>query len=140
VLDTSIRIGTKLFVWNIPLTQSVALIPSTSSRASTAMSGRGRAGAHHLLELRLRGLALRRGGEPITIPATGESAGEGFLIPTFFNIGGPQNITVQVDLGSLRLMLPFPYGMRGFELGENNLYGSIIGAIRARWTCRAARD
>jgi hypothetical protein len=69
-------------------------------------------------------------GNTISIPAEGDSAGEGFLIPTFFNIGGPQSITVQVDLGSIRKMLPYPYDQRGFELNENNLYGSTIGAIR----------
>lgn len=129
VLDTSIRIGTKLFVWNIPLTQSVALILEyffTSFDGDERPLGGQARTTYWSYDFAVSLFAEE--GNTITIPATGESAGEGFLIPTFFNIGGPQNITVQVDIDSLRLRLPFPYGMRGFELGENNLYGSIIGA------------
>lgn len=129
VLDTSVRIGPKLFVWNIPLTQSVALI---AEYFYTTFEGdeepRGGQARTIYWSYDFRTSLYAEEGNTISIPATGDGAGEGFLIPTFFNIGGPQNITVQVDLNALRLMLPFPYGQRGFEAGENNLYGSIIGA------------
>ncbi|MGI5817935.1 MAG: FlgD immunoglobulin-like domain containing protein [Armatimonadota bacterium] len=130
VLDTSVRLGRKLFVWNIPLTQSVALI---AEHFATTLGGdeqpRGGQARTTYWSYDFAVSLFAEEGNTISIPASGDSAGEGFLIPTFFNIGGPQNITVQVDLGSLRLMLPFPYGMRGFEASENNLYGSTIGAI-----------
>lgn len=130
ILDTSVRIGKKLFVWNIPLTQSVALI---AEHFYTTFDGneepRGGQARTTYWSYDFAVSLFAEEGNTISIPATGGSAGEGFLIPTFFNIGGAQNITVQVDLGSLRLRLPFPYGKRGFELGENNLYGSTIGAI-----------
>lgn len=129
VLDTSVRIGPKLFVWNIPLTQSVALICeyfyTTFEGDEQPRGGQART-IYWSYDFRVSLYAEE--GNVINIPSEGEGAGEGFLIPTFFNIGGPQNITVQVDLGSLRRMLPFPYGQRGFEAGENNLYGSIITA------------
>jgi len=129
VLDTSVRIGPKLFVWNIPLTQSVALI---AEHFYTTFGGdeepRGGQARTTYWSYDFRVSLYAEEGNTISIPATGEGAGEGFLLPTFFNIGGPQNITVQVDLGSLRRMLPFPYGQRGFEVGETNLYGSIITA------------
>ncbi len=129
VLDTSVRIGNKLFVWNIPLTQSIALI---AEYYYTTFGGdeepRGGTVRTTYWSYDFAVSLFAEEGNTITIPATGEAAGEGFMIPTFFNIGGPQNITVQVDIDSLRLRLPFPYGRRGFELGENNLYGSIIGA------------
>lgn len=129
VFDTSVRIGPKLFVWNIPLTQSVALI---AEHFYTTFEGdeqpRGGQARTTYWSYDFRVSLFAEEGNVISIPSSGEGAGEGFLIPTFFNIGGPQNITVQVDLGSLRLMLPFPYGERGFEAGENNLYGSVLGA------------
>lgn len=129
VLDTSVRLGKKLFVWNIPLTQSIALIAeyfiTNFDGNEQPLGGQART-TYWSYDFAVSLFAEE--GNTISIPATGDAAGEGFLIPTFFNIGGPQNITVQIDLGSLRLMLPFPYGQRGFELGENNLYGSTIAA------------
>ncbi|MFW6156469.1 MAG: hypothetical protein ACOC7J_04045, partial [Armatimonadota bacterium] len=129
VLDTSVRIGKKLFVWNVPLTQSVALIVehffTTFDGDEEPRGGQART-TYWSYDFAVSLFAEE--GNTINIPASGDSAGEGFLIPTFFNIGGPQNVTVQVDLGSLRKYLPFPYGKRGFELSENNLYGSTIGA------------
>ncbi|MGC9318726.1 MAG: FlgD immunoglobulin-like domain containing protein [Armatimonadota bacterium] len=131
VLDTSVRIGPKLFVWNIPLTQSVALI---AEHFYTTFEGdeqpRGGQARTTYWSYDFRTSLYAEEGNTISIPASGDGAGEGFLIPTFFNIGGPQNITVQVDLGSLRRDLPFPYGQRGFELGENNLYGCIVAATQ----------
>ncbi|MFO8081123.1 MAG: FlgD immunoglobulin-like domain containing protein [Armatimonadota bacterium] len=130
VLDTSLRLGEKLFVWNVPLTRSVALIAeyyfTTIDGDEQPRGGQART-TYWSYDFAVSLFAEE--GNTISIPATGDNAGEGFLIPTFFNIGGPQNITVQIDLGSLRLMLPFAYGQRGFERGENNLYGSTIGAI-----------
>jgi hypothetical protein len=129
VLDTSIRVGPKLFIWNIPLTQAIALVAehfyTNVEGDETPRGGQART-TYWSYDFAVSLFAEE--GNLITIPGTGENAGEGFLIPTFFNIGGPQNITVQVDLGSLRRMLPFPYGQRGFESNENNLYGSIIDA------------
>lgn len=131
VLDTSERLGPKLFVWNIPLTESVALIAehffSLPGGDEVPRGGQART-IYWSYDFAVSLYAEE--GNVIDIPSTGPYAGEGFLLPTFFNVGGPQNITVQVDLNGMRLMLPYPYGMRGFELGENNLYGSIIDADR----------
>lgn len=131
VFDTSIRIGKKLFVWNIPLDRSVALI---AQHYYTTFTGdeepRGGQARTTYWSYDFAVSLFAEEGNTISIPSEGDGAGEGFLIPTFFNIGGPQNVTVQVDLGSIRKMLPFTYGKRGFEVGENNLYGSTIDAIR----------
>lgn len=67
----------------------------------------------------------------MVIPSSGEGAGEGFLIPTFFNIGGPQRVTVQIDLAGLRGQYPFPYGVRGFDPGQNDFYGAVLGGPQA---------
>ncbi len=133
VLDTSIHAAPKLFTWNIPLPESVALIVE---HYSTDGSGN---------ELPLGGQALTiywsydfgvslyaEEGNVISVPGSGEGAGEGFLIPTFFNIGGPQLVTVQVDLNGLRAYYPYPFGMRGFDKGENNVYGGILGAVSGK--------
>ncbi len=141
VLDTSIRIGPKLFVWNIPLTQAVALLVehffTTSSGDEEPRGGQART-TYWSYDFAVSLYAEE--GNTIDIPSTGDGAGEGFLIPTFFNVGGPQLITVQVDLGSQRLMLPFPYGVRGFEAGENNLYGGIIGAVEGDIQATGGQD
>ncbi len=130
IFDTSVHIGKKLFVWNIPLTQSVALIVehffTTIDGDEEPRGGQVRT-TYWSYDFAVSLFAEE--GNTISIPERGDGAGEGFLIPTFFNIGGPQNITVQVDLGSLRKRLFYPYGQRGFEAGENNLYGSTPGAI-----------
>ena len=67
-------------------------------------------------------------GNIMDIPASGGFAGEGFLLPTFFNIGGPQRVTVEIEAANLSRLYPYPYMQRGFGSGDNNLYGGIIGA------------
>jgi len=130
VLDTSVHTGPKMFTWNIPLTQSVALIVehySTDSNGNEQPLGGQALTIYWNYDFSVSLYAEE--GNTIPIPASGEGAGEGFLIPTFFNIGGPQRITVQIDLNGLRAYYPYPYGMRGFNPGENNIYGAILGAI-----------
>lgn len=130
VLDTSIRVGPKLFTWNIPLPQSVALIVEhyqTTADGDELPRGGQATTIYWSYDFSVSLYAEE--GNVISIPESGEGAGEGFLIPTFFNIGGPQRITVQLDLNGLRAYYPYPYGMRGFQPGENNIYGAVIGAI-----------
>jgi len=126
ILDTSERLGPKLFVWNIPLGQSVALIAEHYFSLPGDEEPRGGQARTTYWAWDFAVSLFAEEGNIIDIPASGAGAGEGFIIPTFFNIGGPQNITVQIDLNGQRLMLPYPYATRGFELNENNFYGSII--------------
>jgi hypothetical protein len=130
VLDTSIHVGPKLFTWNIPLPESVVLIVEHyATDGSGNEQPRGGQALTIYWSYDFSSSLYAEEGNIISVPASGEGAGEGFLIPTFFNIGGPQRITVQVDLNGLRAYYPYPYGMRGFEKGENNLYGAILGAV-----------
>lgn len=128
VLDTSIRIGQKLYTWNIPLPDSVMLITelyqTTATGDETPLGGTART---HYWDDTYTIDQYAEEGNIITIPAGGSTPGEGFLVPTFYTIGGPQRITVQIDVNDLRRYYAYPYGMRGFELGENNLYGAIVG-------------
>lgn len=133
VLDTSIHTGPKLFTWNIPLPESVVLIVehySTDGLGNEDPRGGQALTIYWNYDFTVSLYAEE--GNVVSVPASGEGAGEGFLIPTFFNIGGPQRITVQVDLNGLRAYYPYPYGMRGFEQGENNFYGAIVGAISGK--------
>lgn len=129
VLDTSVRLGSKLYTWNIPLPDAVALI---CELYETLPDGDERPFGgvlqtrywNHEFNIQL----YAEEGNVINIPPGGTTPGEGFLLPTFFNIGGPTRITVEMNGAGLRREYPFPYGQRGFELSENNLYGVIIGA------------
>ena len=128
VLDTSIRTGSKLYTWNIPLEQSVALIVehylTGPDGDESPRGGQGRA-IYWNYDFTLNLYAEE--GNVIDVSASGDSAGEGYLIPTFFNIGGPQRVTVQIDLNGLRDLYAYPYGVRGFEPGENDFYGAVLG-------------
>ncbi len=128
VLDTSVRVGLKLYTWNVPLEQSVALIVEhyfTGAGGDESPRG-GEAQTiywdhTHTLQL------YAEEGNSIYIPASGSGAGEGFLMPTFFNIGGAQRITIQVDLNGLQGIYIYPYMQRSFDPAGNNLYGSPLG-------------
>lgn len=129
VLDTSVRTGDKLYTWNIPLTQAVGLIcelyETLPDGDEDPFGGQARTVYwNDAFDIQL----YAEEGNIIEIPPGGTTPGEGFLLPTFFNIGGPQRVTVQVDVAGLRRYYPFPYGMRGFDPGENNVYGAILGA------------
>ena len=128
VLDTSVRTGSKLYTWNIPLEQSVALIAehyvTDGDGSEWPRGGQGRL-IYWNYDFTLNLYAEE--GNVIDIPASGDGAGEGYLIPTFFNIGGPQRVTAQLDLNGLRDMYPYPYGVRGFESDESDFYGGLLG-------------
>ena len=132
VLDTSVRAGSKLYTWNIPLEQSVALIAEhyvTDASGNESPRG-GQARCIYWNHSRTLSLYAEEG-YVIDVAGSGASAGEGYLIPTFFNVGGPQLITVQIDLNGLRAEYPYPYGVRGFDPGENDFYGGIRGGPEA---------
>lgn len=127
VLDTSVRAGLKEYTWNIPLDNAVVLICEhylTDEEGSEWVRGGQARTVYWSFDFSVNLYAEE--GNLIDIPTGGDTPGEGFLIPTFFNIGGAQRITVQLDLNGLRSYYPFPYGVRGFDPGQNNLYGGIL--------------
>jgi len=127
VLDTSVRSGLKEYTWNIPLDSAVVLIVEhylTDEVGNEYVRGGQARAIYWSFDFSVNLFAEE--GNLIDVPTTGDTPGEGFLIPTFFNIGGPQRITVQIDLNGLSSNYPFPYGVRGFDPGENNLYGGIL--------------
>jgi len=132
VLDTSIHTGLKLYTWNIPLEQAVALI---AEHYLTGLDGdespRGGVGRTIYWNYDFTLSLYSEEGNVINIPASGAGAGEGFLIPTFYNIGGAQRLTVQLDLNGLRGQYPYPYRVRGFDPGQNDFYGGVLGGPSA---------
>jgi hypothetical protein len=127
-LDTSATVGLKVFTWNIPLPDAVALI---CEHYSTSPEGdetpRGGTGYLSYFSYDFTVNLPTEEGNQIEIPSGGDAAGEGFLIPTFYNIGGPERITVQLDLNGLWARYPYAYGVREFDPGKNNVYGVMIG-------------
>ena len=122
-LDTSVTVGPKLFTWNIPLTDAVALIVEyyeTDPTGNETPLG-GTAFTVYWRWDFAKQLFAQEGNEIVI------AAGEGFLIPTFYNIGGPQRITVQIEINGLWARYPYPYGVRAFDPGQPNVYGAIIG-------------
>ena len=130
VLDTSVHLGPKLYTWNIPLETSVALISELYTTLpggdETPMGAQART-VYWSYDFSVKLYAEE--GNIMDIPASGGFAGEGFLLPTFFNIGGPQRVTVEIEAANLSRRYPYPYMQRGFGSGDNNLYGGIIGAV-----------
>ncbi len=127
-LDTSVTVGPKLFTWNVPLTDSVILVVEyyeTDPTGNETPLG-GTAYTIYWSWDFTKQLFAQEGNE-IVIPPTGDSAGEGFLIPTFYNIGGPQCITVQIEINGLWARYPYANGVRAFDPGQPNIYGAIIG-------------
>lgn len=141
VLDTSVRLGPKLYTWNIPLEQSVALIcelyETLPGGDEQPFGGQART-IYWNFENNIQLFAEE--GNLIDIPSGGATPGEGFLLPTFFNIGGPQRITVQVDVAGLRRFYIYPYGKRGFSAGENNIYGGILNTARGTIDVKGGND
>ncbi len=129
ILDTSVHTGLKLYTWNAPLEDAVILI---TDHYLTGPNGdeSPRSGTPRLIYWNYDytlSLYSEEGNVMPTIAATGPGAGETQLIPSFSSVGGPQRITVQLDVNGLRGMYPYAYGVRGFNPGENNFWGSVMG-------------
>ncbi|MCE5239069.1 hypothetical protein LLH23_11305 [bacterium] len=128
VLDTSVQVGKKLYTWNVPLEDSVALIcelyQTSGAGDETPLGGT----AATVYWDYTNGVELyAEEGNAIAISSSGATPGEGYLIPTFYNVGGAQRITVQIDVEGLRGEYAYPYAKRGFDSSSNNLYGAIVG-------------
>ncbi|MBC7329508.1 hypothetical protein H5T88_04035 [bacterium] len=57
------------------------------------------------------------------------SDGIGYVAPTFFNIGGPQRVTIEFPIGSITVSIPFPYGFVGTKAEPNNIYGALLTGL-----------
>lgn len=123
VLDTSVRGGFKLYVFNVPLEIGV-LIAICYYR--TTPDGN---------EIPLSALAQLRYSNDMSDDLYAEEgneadivSGEGFIAPQFFNIGGPNLIRIDIAVEGIRTTVYFPYDVRGETNKENPIFGGLIGA------------
>ncbi|MGQ9731032.1 MAG: hypothetical protein ACUVX8_07120 [Candidatus Zipacnadales bacterium] len=144
-LDTSISIGRKLLVWNVPV-QSVdylgnvtdgvmlILVYYTTDPSGNEMARSGTAQLTYWDYTLTRSLFAQEGYE-IVIPSDPNVPGMGLLFPNFFNVGGAQRVTVQLELDGLYGRYPFPLSSRRMVEprqsvweNETSIYGTIVGA------------
>jgi hypothetical protein len=122
VLDTSVAIGEKLYAAPYPLHETVALELDYYRTLSTGdeqpFSGTG-----HLSYSGWDGVPyFPYEGSEVPI-----SAGQGFLSPTFANVGGPQRISIEASVGQQQALAYFPYAVSGPQ-NENEFFGITVGA------------
>jgi hypothetical protein len=60
--------------------------------------------------------------------------GIGYVAPTFFNIGGPQRVTIEFPIKGIDVSIPFPYGVVGTEAEPNNIYGALLSGSEGTLT------
>jgi hypothetical protein len=149
-LDTSVTVGPKLFCWNVPVHsieqsgESNGVILWVEYYDTDPIGGETpKGGTAELTYWNYNfqsALFANEGNEifipAVTDPAKGQTAGQGLLFPNFFNVGGAQRITVQMDLNGLGGRYPFAYDVRGFVedppgsgnyVNTHSIYGVIIG-------------
>ncbi|NLO72871.1 MAG: hypothetical protein GX100_02020 [candidate division WS1 bacterium] len=128
ILDTSVHGGLKLYTWNAPTVDGVILLVdhylTSADGDESPRGGTGRL-TYWNYDFSLS-LYVEPSDTTVTVPASGPGAGEGALFPKFTSIGGPQRITVQLDLNGMRGQYPYPYGVRGDQSGENDFYGAVM--------------
>lgn len=127
-LDTSVSLGDRLYVYNLPQENSVILILDyfTVSADGTERPRGGTAALEFWDYTYQFSLFVQEGYECI-IPGVGTDAGQGFYIGSLYNIGGAQRLTVTLQLGAILQSVTFPYMVRGAEEGGNSFLGAMLG-------------
>jgi len=133
VLDTSITLGRKLYVASIPMNESVSInlhLFTTSPDGDETPQG----GTAHLVYSNYASDDLfAEEGYETDIPAIGEDAGYGYISPSFYNIGGPSRVRIDIAVGPLATTVFFPYNVSGPFGGDpfapfNPLFGTVLGS------------
>lgn len=130
VLDTSITGGDKFFIYSLPQQNSVLLIVNYYSTA-TLGNEQPKGGTVNLdyYDYTHTYSLFAAEGYRIDIPDTGTDAGQGFLAPTFFNIGidGAQRVFVELKLGNLFRTVYYPYEVSAPGGSQRALFGTVLG-------------
>jgi len=128
VMDTSVTLGPKLFIYPLPL-QEILLLVLDYYDTLAAGNESPRAGVANLAyyDYTHTYSLFAQEGYQILIPGTGDDAGQGFLAPTFYNVGGPQRLSVEISLDAFFRVLHFPYGVRASDGQRAPLYGFVQG-------------
>jgi len=139
VLDTSVSFGPKLYVYHFPQNETIPLVLDyylTTPDGDEQPLG-GTANLEYFDYQRIYSLFAQEGYQ-VLILSSGPDAGVGFLAPSFFAIGGPQRVYVDVGIEGLYRTVIFPYGVRGPGEGTNNFIGAVLGADSGTVTLRNA--
>ena len=127
-LNTSVSLGPKLYVYNLPQQDSIIMIVDHYvTLGDSTEQPRGGTVSLEYWDFTHRFSLFVQEGYEISIPDFGPDAGQGFGVGSLFNIGGPQRVYVDLDLGPIHRTLLYPYNVRGPEEGGNSLLGVIDG-------------
>lgn len=127
-LDTSVTLGTKFFVYQLPRGGTLLLEAdyyTTGSGGGESAKG-GTVSAEYFDYTHTYSLFAQEG-YSIPIPSSGVDAGQGFLAPSFYNIGGSQRVFVELTIGDIARTLYFPYSAAGESGRTNALFGTVVG-------------
>jgi len=135
VLDTSIHLGLKLYVYNVPFNDNVFLIYNYHETGADGQdTPRGGRVALDYWNYDFSSSLFANEGYYVDISSTGDDAGVGFISPSFYNIGGPQRITVEARIGGLVRRTIYPYGVRGSDEDTKEIFGAVVGSDSANLT------
>jgi len=127
-LDTSVTQGTKLFIYQLPRGSTLLLVVDyygTDGSAGETPNG-GTVVTDYFDYTHTYSLFAQEG-YSIAIPSSGADAGQGFLAPTFYNIGGSQRVFVELTIGDIFRTVYFPYSLAGQSGRTNAFFGTIVG-------------
>lgn len=127
-MDTSVRLGRKLFAYQSPLQETLLLaLDYYDTLPGGEEAGRGGTANLEYFDYTHTYSLFAQEGYQIAIPGSGADVGQGFLAPTFFNIGGPQRVAVEVDLDSFFRTYYFAYAVREPGGVRAPIYGYLEG-------------
>lgn len=125
VLDTDGWQGEKLYLVALPQNDNITVfLEADYYRTTSAGDEQPLAGTGSFQYIGWDGkLYVPEAGNNITI-----QNGQGFLAPSFYNIGGAQRITVELAAGAQVVESWFPYGVVTPNGGHNEYFGVIVDA------------
>jgi len=138
VLQVESQAGPKLYVWNTP---SLPTNPDTEGYGVYIALFYFYSSGND--ETPLNGVVIPRYWNydfSIDLPVESQyesvqiTDGIGYVAPTFFNIGGPQRVTIEFPIGGIDVSIPFPYGVVGTEAEPNNIYGALLSGSEGTLT------
>ena len=128
VMDTSVRLGRKLFIYQLPLQESLLLVLDYYDTLSGGdEAGRGGTANLEYFDYTHTYSLFAQEGYQVVIPGSGSDVGQGFLAPTFYNIGGPQRVAAEIGLDAFFRTQYFAYQVREWQAARTPLYGYLGG-------------
>ena len=131
VLQPTSMVGQRLFVFPIASTDNVSLqiyyFYTNPDGSETSLSGQANLDYETFDQVPL----YPEEGNQVSISATGEFPGIGFINPTFMNIGGTQSVSITTSIAGLQNTVYFPYNTRGTngdDSPDNTFFGVTTGA------------